>query len=94
MGAIVNCVDMGITRMYFVLQPASAMATVNLPAKQVFILLPVIGAGSFSATDDSSSLQKCVPVNNSFVGIPDNHMFLRFLGLNLPSAQNRLFCPT
>ena len=74
--------------MYFMFQPATTMTAVNLLVKQVFILLPVVSAYSLAIADNISCLKECIPVNNSFMGIPDNHMVFRFLPLELSTAHS------
>ena len=74
--------------MDFMLQPASTMAAENLLVKQVFILFPVISTNSLAITDNCSCLKECIPVNNCFMGIPDNYMVFRFLPLELSAAYS------
>ena len=64
------------------------MTAVNLLVKQVFILLPIVSAHSLAIADNISCLKKCIPVNNSFMGIPDNYMVFRFLPLELSTAYS------
>ncbi len=74
--------------MYFMLQPASTVAAVNLLVKQVFILFSVLSTDSLAVLDNGGCLEECIPVNNSFMGIPDNYMVFRFLPLELSAAYS------